>query len=97
MRKAHRKDLIRPDRPVLSIAVDNIKQTSGRRVPELLVEASLRRFRHYAVSARAFIVAERARDILYDFERVIPKRLYLDRLPVARRYNIVSDFGVHPR
>src|SRR2546422_8657425 len=90
MRKAHGKNLIRPDGSVAHFSIDDVEETSGAFVPEQLAEALLCAFRHRAESSRGGDVVPPRRKVFHGSEGVVPERLNLDRHTPPRSNHVIA-------
>src|SRR5689334_5890810 len=90
------EDLVRADRRVWRRTVCHIVQTASVLVPKETIETPARDRCHVSVTLLTRLVPELAGQILHDAEGVIPERLDFNGLAAARRYDPVTDLGIHP-
>src|SRR6266404_3509883 len=97
MPQADGENLIGPDRTVAApVTSDGVVQAAGLLIPELAFEAAFGARGHLAEVFPVRAITKLTGKFLKRTKRVVPQRLDLDRLTVARRNNTVSHLRVHP-
>src|SRR5688572_4277316 len=96
MSQADGENLVRPNRTVFLITVDDVKQTVRFLVPEQMVEALTSVAGKLAEKGLRPAIAKPARELFHGAQSVVPESLNLNGFAMPRRDDPVSYFGIHP-
>src|SRR5688572_20326311 len=97
MRQRNGEHLVGADRRVVPrLAVDYIEEAIQGRIPESLVKAFTRAVSIFPNPSGRWDISFLFEPGLEQAQRVVPKRIDLDRLSSPRSDNPISDLRIHP-